>query len=60
MITLKRTADNTDLKLIQSPLQSGEKRTWCLCEGPEELLNTSLTYFRHSDANMTQYYNQDS
>lgn len=29
-------------ELIQSSLQSGEKRTWCLYEGPEELSNTSL------------------
>lgn len=37
--------DNTDSKLIQRSLQSGEKRTRCLCEDPEELSNTSLIYF---------------
>lgn len=36
--------DNTDSKLTQNSLQSGEKKTWCLCEGLEELSNTSLIY----------------
>lgn len=35
--------DNIDSRLIQSSLQSREKRTWCLCEGPEELSNTSVS-----------------